>query len=110
MSGTSTEFVSNYTGVFRRVLRPYRTNYTRTPGSVVEGIALPGVYLGGRTKVTKMSDTGIEVVPNLADVSGIGIEAVPNLAEMSVAVARPYRRYSIRKNMRTFADPTKSSH
>lgn len=34
---------------------------TSTPGIVVGGIPVPGVYLGGHTEV---SGTGIEFVPN----------------------------------------------
>ena len=63
MSGNSIEFVPNHTGVFGRVLRPYRTN-TGTPGIVVEGIPVPGVPRF-HTELTELSGTGIEVVPNI---------------------------------------------
>ena len=64
VSGTGFEFVPNHTGVFERVSRPYRKN-TGTPGIVVEGIPVPRLYLGGRTELTEVSATGIEILPKL---------------------------------------------
>ena len=55
MSGNSIEFVPNHTGVFGRVLRPYRTN-TGTPGILVKGIPVSGVYLSARTELTEFAD------------------------------------------------------
>ena len=65
--------------------------HIRTPGITLEGIPVLGVYLSGRTELTEVSGSGIEIVQNLpkyrvpvsnftelAEVSGTGIETVPN--------------------------------
>ena len=64
---------------------------TRAPGIAVESTTVSGVYLSGRTELTEVSGSGIEIVQNLpkyrvpvsnftelAEVSGTGIETVPN--------------------------------
>ena len=71
LSGGVVDFVPNHTGVnhagvFRRILRPCRTN-TGTPSIVAKGIRFPGVYLSACTELTKVSSTGIEAVPNLTE-------------------------------------------
>ena len=69
------------------------TKQYRYPGRVVEGIPVPGVYLGRRTGLTEVSDTGIEKVPNLPKCW------VPILKKY-----RTYRsvRYRSRKKYRTY--------
>ena len=58
------EPVSNLPKCRIPVLRPYRTN-TGRPGILVEGVPIPGVYLGERTDLNEVSSTGIETVLNL---------------------------------------------
>ena len=55
VSGNRIRFVPNHTGRFRGVLRPYRTN-TGTPGILVKGIPVSGVYLSARTELTEFAD------------------------------------------------------
>ena len=64
VSGTGIDFVPNLPKCRVPVSSPYRTN-TGTPGIVVEGIPVRGVQMSGRTELTEVSGTGIEVVPNL---------------------------------------------
>ena len=45
--------------LFDRVSRPVPIKY-RHPGSMVEGVPVPEVYLGRRTEHTAVSGTGIE--------------------------------------------------
>lgn len=70
--------------------RLYREK-TDTPGIVGEGVPVPEVYLGGRTEVTEVSGTGIEVVQNFPEVSGTGIELVRNSLKCGVHVLNSYR-------------------
>lgn len=48
---------------FRWGIEP-RTEY-RTLGIVIEGVPVPGVYLGGRTELTEVYGTDVEVRPDL---------------------------------------------
>ena len=71
-------------------MMPYRTN-TATPGTVFEGIPVPGIYLGGRAELTELSGTGIAVVPNLPRCLGTGIWFETNHNGKLGRVLRPYR-------------------
>ena len=66
-----------YTRVFGRVSRPYRTTSVRYIPPVYPYRSV-GYWYSGRTKLTKVSGTGIEVVPNIPKCRGTGIEFVPN--------------------------------
>ena len=71
---------------------------------MVEGIPVPGVYLGVRTDLTEVSGTSVQKVPNvpksgtdilkiteLTEESGNGIAAAPNLPISRVLLSRLYR-------------------
>ena len=64
VSGTGIEKVPNLPKCSVGYRARYRTN-TGTPGIAVEGIPVPGVYLGQRTELTEVSGTGIGKIPNL---------------------------------------------
>ena len=49
-----------------------------------------GYRCWGRTELTEVSGTGIEVVPNFTEVLGTGVETVPNLPMCLAPVLRPY--------------------
>ena len=74
---------------FRWGIEP-RTEY-RTLGIVIEGVPVPGVYLGGRTELTEVSGTGIEINTELTELPGTGIEFVPNLPKCRVPISSSYR-------------------
>ena len=84
VSETGIEFVPNHTGVLGRVSRSYRKNIS-TPGIVVEGIPVPGVYIfWGRTELTEVSGTGIQFVPNLPMYRVLVLSSYRNIPECSV--------------------------
>ena len=108
MSGTGTEKIPNLPKRRVPVSRPYRAN-TGTPGFVIEGVPIPGAYLGGRMYRTYLSvrcqywkRTGITEVSvpvlkkyRITDLSGVGLGVhlvgVPNLPKCRVPVSISYR-------------------
>ena len=71
MSGTGIELVPKLPKCRVPVSTPYRES-TGTSGIAVAGtsIPVPGVHSSGRTELTEVAGTGIELVPNLTGVIG----------------------------------------